>query len=101
MEGEAEVGAALGNRMGGGLRIVRDYPYLHGRVFGNERRQRLGQKMHREAVEGQDGHRSADDSAAVVDLALEPREVLESGPEVVVDEASAVGQPHSVGMPLE
>ena len=101
MEGEAEVGAALGDRVGGGLRIVRDYPHLHGRVLGNERRKHLGQEMDGEAVEGQDGDRAAGDPAPFVDLALEPCKVLEGGPEVVVDEATAVGQPHPVGPPLE
>ena len=39
--------------------------------------------------------------APFVDLALEPREVLKGGPEVVVDEAAAVGQSHPVGTTLE
>ena len=101
LEGEAEVRAALDDGLGGGVRIARDHPDLHRRVDGDELRQRFGKEVNREAVEGQNGHRAADDPVALVDLPLQPGEVPERGAEVVEDQVPRVGEAHPVRAPFE
>ena len=100
-ERQAEIRIALDDRVHGLDGIAGRHPDLHRRIGGDELGQRFGQELDVQAVQGGDGHGTADDAAQLVDIAAQPSEIMQGVSCVAQHQLPGIGEPHAVGPTLE
>ena len=100
-EGQPEIRMALRDGVHGLHRVAGHDPDLYRRMGDDESGHRFREEVHRQAVQGGDGHLTADDAAQVVDVAAQPGEVVQGSLRMAQHEPPGVGQPHAVRAPFE
>ena len=75
--------------------------HLHQGVLGVEACERLREKLHGHAVQGQDGRGSGDPPVPCINFASHPSKVLESAPAVSEHDLARLGEVHPASTPFE